>query len=86
MTSNLPSILPVWLAAVVGAVLVGVLSHPTDYFTGLSLVLAAGTLLTFIVQLALRSKEGLVLRVMASIGGVIGILAVATAVLAPLSA
>jgi hypothetical protein len=39
-------------------------------------------LLTFVIQLALPSKEGLVLRMAASVGGAAILLAVATGVLA----
>jgi hypothetical protein len=81
VTSRLSSIVPVWVVAIVGAVLVGVLATPAGLYRGLSLVLAVTVLLTFIIQLALPSKEGLVLRMAASIGGSAIVLAVATAVL-----
>ncbi len=38
-------------------------------------------LLTFVIQLALQRKEGLVNRMIASVGGSVAILAVATVVL-----
>jgi hypothetical protein len=47
----------------------------------LPIVLAGCVLLTFAIQLALQRKEGLVTRMMASLGGALVILAVATAVL-----
>ncbi len=81
VTSRLSSIVPVWVVAIVGAVLVGVLTTPAGLYRSLSLVLAVTVLLTFIIQLALPSKEGLVLRIAASIGGSAIVLAVATAVL-----
>jgi len=62
------SILPVWGLAVVGAVLVAALAG-TAYLVWLPVVLAASVLLTFVVQLALQRKEGLVSRMLASIGG-----------------
>jgi hypothetical protein len=82
VTSRLSSIVPVWVVAIVGAVLVGVIITPADLYRWLSLVLAVTVLLTFIIQLALPTKEGLVLRMAASIGGAVILLAVATAVLA----
>jgi hypothetical protein len=82
VTSRLPSIVPVWVVAIVGAVLVGVLATPADSYRGFAIVLTAVVLLTFIIQLALPSKEGLVLRMAASIGGSVVLLAVATAILA----
>ncbi|HEX4442013.1 MAG TPA: hypothetical protein VHZ81_00440 [Galbitalea sp.] len=81
MTSSLPSIVPIWVVAIVGAVLVGTLSHPTGIYGWLSIVLVVSVLLTFIIQLALPTKDGLVMRTAASIGGAAILLAVATAVL-----
>jgi multisubunit Na+/H+ antiporter MnhB subunit len=77
---ELRSILPVWLGAIVGAVLVGVLA-PDAAFTWLPVVMAGAVLLTFVIQLALQRKEGLVSRVAASIGGAVVVLAVATGIL-----
>jgi hypothetical protein len=82
VTPTLPSILPVWLLVIVGAVLVGVLSPRDQYFQWLSIVLASATILTFVIQLAVSQKEGLVLRIMAALAGSVIILGVATAILA----
>src|SRR5471030_624899 len=82
VTSRLSSIVPVWVVAIVGAVVVGVLAAPSGIYRWLAVVLAVVVLLTFIIQLALPSKEGLVLRMAASIGGAAVLLAVATAILA----
>ncbi len=82
VTSRLSSIVPIWVAAVVGAILVGALATPSGIYRWLAIVLAVVVLLTFIVQLALPTKQGLVLRMAASIGGAVIVLAVATAVLA----
>jgi hypothetical protein len=71
----------VWGAAIVGAVLVGLIAQPAGRDGWFSLVLAGTILLTFIIQLALPTKQGLVLRMAASIGGAVIVLAVATAVL-----
>ncbi len=80
MAWSLRSVVPVWVIALIGAV-VGVLSA-SAYLTWLPIVLAVAVLITFAIQLALQRKEGLVTRMMASIGGALVILAVATAVLA----
>jgi multisubunit Na+/H+ antiporter MnhB subunit len=77
---ELRSILPIWIGAVVGAVLVGVFA-PDAAFTWLPVVMAGVILLTFVIQLALQRKEGLVSRVAASIGGAVVVLAVATGIL-----
>ena len=75
------SVIPVWVLVACGALLTGLLSQPASYFTWLPIVLAAATLLTFCVQLALVQKEGLVNRMMASLGGSLVILAATSAVL-----
>ena len=81
MTSRLASIVPIWLVALVGAVLVGLLAAPTHIYGWLSIVLAVSIILTFVIQLALSTKEGLVMRTAASIGGAAILLAVATGIL-----
>jgi hypothetical protein len=81
VTSRLSSIVPVWVVVIVGAVLVGTIAPPSDTYRWLSIDLVVAVLLTFIIQLALPSKQGLVLRMAASIGGAAILLAVATAVL-----
>jgi hypothetical protein len=51
------------------------------FLTWLPVVAAACVLLTFVIQLSLQRKEGLVSRISASIGGVLVILGVTTIVL-----
>jgi hypothetical protein len=80
MTYKLSSIVPVWLIALVGAVLVGVLAVSDERLTWLALVFAACVLATFGIQLALATSAGFVLRAMTSIGGAFLILVAATAV------
>jgi hypothetical protein len=70
----------VWLAALAGAVLVAVIAEDR-FLTWIPVVAAAGVLLTFAVQLSLQRKEGLVNRIIASIGGVLVILAATTVAL-----
>jgi hypothetical protein len=81
VTSSLPSIVPVWVIAVIGAVLVGVLAHPSGVYGWLGIVLVVSVILTFVIQLALPTKQGLVMRTAASIGGAVIVLAVATGIL-----
>lgn len=80
VTARALSVPPIWIAAFVGAVLVGLFAGD-KYLTWLPVVAAVCVLVTFAVQLALQSKEGLVTRIIASIGGVLAILAIASAVL-----
>lgn len=82
MTWQAWSVAPVWLVAVVGAVLVGLVAPQQDYFTWLGVVLAAVVILTFAIQLSTQKIEGFVGRGMASIGVSVVILAIASGVLA----
>ena len=82
MTRQWLSIIPVWILAVVGSVLVGLLTVGADYFTWLPIVLAGCVIGTFVIQLALQRIEGFVFRVMTSIAGAAVILGLATGVLA----
>lgn len=85
MTWQLASILPVWALAIVGAVLIGVIVDPGEYFTWLPIAFAAAIISAFTIQLAIRRKEGFVTRVMVSSGGALVVLAAATGVLAAAS-
>lgn len=80
MTARALSVPPVWLLALAGAIVVGVVAGDA-FLTWLPVVAAVCVLVTFGLQLALKIKEGLVLRILASIGGVLAILLVATIVL-----
>ena len=75
------SVPPVWIAAAVGAVVVGLFAG-SAYLTWIPIVLAITVLLAFVIQLALQRKEGLVARLAASATGSLVILAVATGVIA----
>jgi hypothetical protein len=72
------SVIPVWVLVAVGAVLVGLYVPKPDDYGWLVLVLFGGVVVTFVTQLGLDEKVGLVNRVMASLGGSVVILAVAT--------
>ncbi|GAA0962966.1 hypothetical protein [Frigoribacterium faeni] len=72
------TIVPVWLATLVAAVLIVLLAPADDPFTWLSLSLGGAIVLTFVLQLAVSQKDGLVSRTMLSLCGSLVILAVAT--------
>ena len=69
-----------WLAALAGAVLVAVFAGE-HFLTWIPVVAAAVLLLTFVIQLSLQRKEGLVNRIIASVGGTLVILGATTVVL-----
>ncbi|WP_116056265.1 hypothetical protein [Clavibacter sp. 199] len=80
MTSPLRSLVPVWLAAVVGAVVVCLAVGPDDAPRWFPLVLATCVVATFVIQLALPRKTGFVDRAVGSVVGAVLVLAAATAV------
>ncbi|MES2170076.1 MAG: hypothetical protein V4479_05055 [Actinomycetota bacterium] len=79
------SVIPVWALVAIGAVLVGLFVPRPDDFGWLTLVLFGGVLVTFVIQLGIDEKQGLVNRVIASLGGSVVILALATAAYALLA-
>lgn len=81
MAWSLRSVIPVWVVALLGAVVVGVFAASSS-LTWLPIVLAGSVLVTMAIQLALQRKEGLVIRMMASLGGALVICAVASGILA----
>jgi hypothetical protein len=86
VTSPLRSLLPVWVSAVVGAVVVAVAVGPEEAPRWFPLVLAACVVLTFVIQLALPRKTGFVDRATGSVVGAVLVLAAATFVVLPLAA
>ena len=90
MAWSLRSVIPVWIVALAGAIAVGVFAthdsspgsaDPGSPLTWLPIVLAGSVLVTMAIQLALQRKEGLVVRMMASLGGALVICAVAGGIL-----
>ncbi|QNO37934.1 hypothetical protein H4J02_02520 [Protaetiibacter sp. SSC-01] len=77
MALSLRSVIPVWVAAALGAAAV-LLIAPSSALVWVPVVMAALVLLTFAIQLSLARKEGLVERMVASLSGALGILVVAT--------
>lgn len=69
-----------WLAALAGGVAVGMFAG-AQFLTWIPVVAAGAVLLTFAIQLSLQRKEGLVNRIIASVGGGLVILTITTVVL-----
>ena len=74
------SIVPVWLLVLGAGVAVALTTPRPEVFTWLPVVFGASMIVTFFAQLAVATKEGLVLRVMSTVGGSVLILSVITAV------
>lgn len=81
MAWQVRSVIPVWVVALAGAVAVGLFAASAS-LSWLPVVLAVSVLLAAAIQLALQRKEGFVTRMMASVGGALVILAIATGILA----
>lgn len=78
---RLTSVLPVWLLAVVGAVLVLALTQK-DSFAWLLLVFVLCVLVSFVLQLITATKDGLVERIsIASSGAFVVVLVTAVVLL-----
>ncbi len=82
MTWQLFSVLPVWVASLAAAVVIAVTSAPGTAVTWLAIALAGAVIATFFIQLGIQRKEGFVVRAMASIGGSVVVLAVASGIFA----
>lgn len=80
MASSVRSVVPVWALAAAGAIAVGVV-EPTEALIWLPVVMAGSVLVTFAIQLGVSRKEGFAARIVASLGGALAILAIATLVL-----
>ncbi|HVX09074.1 hypothetical protein [Humibacter sp.] len=76
------SVVCVWAAAVVAAVLIGVFASANAYLGWLGIAMAGAVLVSMCVQLATQQKRGFVMRMGASLAGSFVILAIATLVLA----
>lgn len=77
------SVTAVWLATAAGALAVALFVPTEQLYVWLPLVLAIAVILTFVIQLSLQNKVGLVSRITMSLGGALVILAVATLITVP---
>lgn len=73
-----------WLLAAIGAIAVGVL-QPSDGIVWLPIVLGVCTLVAFAIQLGGPTVPGVVARLAAAVFGSVVVLAIASAVLVPLT-
>jgi len=78
MRRTLATAIPVWGAVVVGLVVLVALGGPQVWQQTVPVVGAGALLLTFLVQVSLQSKDGLVKRMLVSVTGVVIILAAAS--------
>lgn len=81
-TMRWTSVVGVWVAALVAAVLIGVFAGRHAYLGWLGIAMAGVVLVSMCVQLATQEKRGFVIRMGASLAGSFVILGLATLVLA----
>ena len=81
VTWQLLSVIPVWVASLIAAIVIAVTTPEQDWITWLAIAFGGAVVATFTVQLAIQRSEGFVVRAMASIGGSLVVLAAATGVL-----
>ncbi len=82
MTWQLWSVLPVWVASLAAAIVIGLLAVPGERLTWVAIAFAGAVIATFAIQLGIQKKEGFVLRAMASMGVALVVLAATTGVFA----
>lgn len=78
MRRTLATAIPVWVAVVGGVIALVVLGRPEIWLPSVPVIGAGALLLTFLVQVSLQSKDGLVKRMLVSVTGVVVILAIAS--------
>jgi 4-hydroxybenzoate polyprenyltransferase len=78
MRRTLATSIPVWVAVVAGVIALVALGRPAVWLPSIPVIGALGLLLTFLVQVSLQSKDGLVRRMQVSVTGIVLILAIAS--------
>lgn len=75
-----------WLAAVITAVLIGLLAGQETYIDWMVMAMGASIIVTLCIQLGVRRPEGFLARVTASMIGSVLVFAATTAILLIVSA
>ena len=78
MSRTLATALPVWIAVVAGLVALLVLVEADDRAGSLAVIAAGAVLLTFLIQVSLQTKEGLVHRMLVTVTGIILLMVLAS--------
>ena len=70
--------LPVWVAVVGAVVVVALLLPSSQWWAVLPAIAGGAMIMTFIIQVSLQSKDGLVMRMLVAVTGAILLLTVAS--------
>jgi len=79
MSRTVATALPVWLAVVAALAVVVALVPLAGWWSLLPAIAAGAVLLTFVIQVSLQSKDGLVSRMLVTVSGVVVLLLIASA-------
>ena len=80
MSRTIATALPVWLAVVIAVVIVAVLLPSEQWWAVLPAIAGGAMIMTFVIQVSLQSKDGLVMRMLVTVTGAILLLIVASVV------
>ncbi len=78
MSRTLATALPVWLAVVGGVIALLLLVEAEERAGSLAVIASGAVLLTFLIQVSLQTKEGLVRRMLVTVTGIILLMALAS--------
>ena len=82
MTRTVATALPVWLAVIAAVVIVGLTVPASEWWAVLPAIAGGAMIMTFVIQVSLQSKDGLVMRMLVTVTGAFLLLAIASVVTA----
>lgn len=82
MTRTVATALPVWLAVIAAVIIMGFALPANQWWAVLPAIAGGAMIMTFIIQVSLQSKDGLVMRMLVTVTGVFVVLALASVVTA----
>ena len=78
MTRTVATALPVWIAVLAALVIVALTLPASGWWAVLPAIAGGAMILTFVIQVSLQSKDGLVMRMLVTVTGAIVILMLAS--------
>ena len=78
MRRTLATATPVWAAVIAGLAILLLVGRPAVWLPSIPVIGAGAMLLTFVIQVSLQSKDGLVMRMLVTVTGAILLLMAAS--------
>ncbi|WP_439564063.1 hypothetical protein [Microcella sp.] len=78
MSRTIATALPVWLAVASAVVIVALTLPSTQWWAVLPAIAGGAMIMTFVIQVSLQSKDGLVMRMLVTVTGAILLLIAAS--------